>query len=102
MDEAVIEESLIMGHTEVKKGTIGPDLLWSEDLVVVPFGIVVACHELVGLLMLQLFQVIFRCGLSVCSYEACIPQVLLGNIEFLPKLSVAMTEIAEESDSVGG
>jgi hypothetical protein len=54
MNEAVVEESLILRHTEMEEGPIGPDLLWCKDLFVISFGIVVASHELIGLHLLEL------------------------------------------------
>jgi hypothetical protein len=102
VDEAVIEKSLTVRHTEVKEGTIARDFLWFEDLIVVALGIVVTSHELVGLLLLELLKVSLLGGLAISCNQTGISQVLLGDIELLPKLSVAVAEIAEESDPIDG
>jgi hypothetical protein len=98
VDQAVVEEALLVRHCEVEEGPVGADQLRGVDLTVEPLGVVVAGDELVGLLLLELFDVGLLGGLAVGSDEASVPEVLFGDVELLPQLCMAMAEVAEEGD----
>jgi hypothetical protein len=98
MHQAVVEEALLERHLEVEEGLVSSDLLWLEDLVLVPLRVVIASDELVGLLLLEFLKVGLLGGLAVGGDEAGVPQELLWNVEILTKLLMAMTEVTEEGD----
>lgn len=100
MDETVIEESLVVWDTVVEEGLVNLHLLRLKCLIVIAFSVIVSRDELNGLLLLELLEVGILGGLAVCGDKAGVPEILLRDVEPLPKVCVAIPKIAEKSDPI--